>query len=323
MISTLIPPSRPGRSPISPRIRVRIRPQFSGHRYGSVAGGAQQQTRLDDAGAGEEALAQEALVSLGHTLAPQIGDQDREEHPTEAVQRTELLHPPDYECRDRRDQLQDPDDQEGRLRLPKFRELQDRHLLPLRRATTVSSYPRKTRINHYSYLRGVYQRNSTQGAKRTLAGPFHSSRMQAYLLPPLRPGSPGVPRCSSFEREGLPWFELPGSQPSGPLPTPWLHFLCSLSCPWCFLPLQDGESDSASQPMTLAPVIVTATFAKARPARVPPVKVMDPPMASPARMLPLNAEVVIVAAVLGAQNTLHGCPPPSMTTAKSVPVSAP
>src|SRR3990172_3990276 len=100
MISTLIPPSRPGRSPISPRIRVRIRPQFSGHRYGSVAGGAQQQTRLDDAGAGEEALAQEALVSLGHTLAPQIGDQDREEHPTEAVQRTELLHPPDYECRD-------------------------------------------------------------------------------------------------------------------------------------------------------------------------------------------------------------------------------
>src|SRR6202795_2024854 len=43
------------------------------------------------------------------------------------------------------------------------------------------------------------------------------------LLPPCRPGSPGVPPSSSLERPSLPWFELPGSQLSGPLPTPWLQ----------------------------------------------------------------------------------------------------
>jgi hypothetical protein len=38
------------------------------------------------------------------------------------------------------------------------------------------------------------------------------------LFDPLRPGLPGVPPSSSFDR--LWWFELPGSQPSGPFPTP-------------------------------------------------------------------------------------------------------
>src|SRR5437899_2564049 len=71
--------------------------------------------------------------------------------------------------------------------------------------------------------------------------------------------------------------------------------------------------------MTLAPVIVTATFAKARPARAPPVKVIDP---APARMFPLKAEVVMVTSAFGAQNTLHGCPPLAMTTEKPVPVRA-
>ena len=75
--------------------------------------------------------------------------------------------------------------------------------------------------------------------------------------------------------------------------------------------------------MTLAPVMVMATFAKARPARVLAVMVMEPPMGSPARMLPLNAEVVRVTAALGAQNTLQGTPPPAMTTEKLVAVSAP
>lgn len=40
------------------------------------------------------------------------------------------------------------------------------------------------------------------------------------MRPPLRPGFPGVPPRSSFDRLGSPWFELPGSQFSGPLPTP-------------------------------------------------------------------------------------------------------
>src|SRR5690349_5402746 len=80
---------------------------------------------------------------------------------------------------------------------------------------------------------------------------------------------------------------------------------------------------SAQQPATPTPVIVTATFAKARPASVPPVKVMEPAPASPVRMFPLSAEVVMVAAPLGAQNTLHARPPPAMATEKLVPVRAP
>jgi hypothetical protein len=64
-------------------------------------------------------------------------------------------------------------------------------------------------------------------------------------------------------------------------------------------------------------------FAKARPVRVPPVNVTEPTAVFPARIVPFSVDVVKVAALLGAQNTLHGCPPPAMTTEKLVPVSAP
>src|ERR1035437_8094879 len=73
--------------------------------------------------------------------------------------------------------------------------------------------------------------------------------------------------------------------------------------------------------MTLESVIVTATFAKARPARIVSVMVMDP-VAPPARMFPLTAEVEKVTPALGAQYTLHACPPPAMTTEKLVPARA-
>jgi hypothetical protein len=69
----------------------------------------------------------------------------------------------------------------------------------------------------------------------------------------------------------------------------------------------------------VVPVIVTAAFAKARPAKVPPVVVM----AAPARIFPWNTEVVNVAAALTCQNTLHAFPPLAMTTLKFFPVSAP
>jgi hypothetical protein len=72
--------------------------------------------------------------------------------------------------------------------------------------------------------------------------------------------------------------------------------------------------------MTLAPVIVTAALAKARPPWDPRVKVMAP---LPARMFPLNAESVMVVAPFDPQNTLHACPPPVMTTVLPVPVRAP
>src|SRR3990172_4768131 len=78
--------------------------------------------------------------------------------------------------------------------------------------------------------------------------------------------------------------------------------------------------------MTLGRVIVTATFARARPARVTSVKVIDPGSAAsagaPARMFPLNAEVVMVVPPPTHQNTLHGCPPLVMTTEKLVPERA-
>src|ERR1035437_5293415 len=111
-----------------------------------------------------------------------------------------------------------------------------------------------------------------------------------YLpLPPMRPGFPGVPPSSSFDRLGFPWFELPGSQPSGPLPTPWLHLLCDLPPP------------VALQLVTMTSVNVTAAFAKASPLKVVVVGVPARPvmvMAAPTRMVPCRPVVVIVAACL-------------------------
>ena len=63
----------------------------------------------------------------------------------------------------------------------------------------------------------------------------------------------------------------------------------------------------------VAPVIVTAVFAKARPTKLDdaPVKLM----AEPARTFPWKAvPSPIVAAVPVSQNTLHGRPPPAITT---------
>src|SRR5450830_1462470 len=102
----------------------------------------------------------------------------------------------------------------------------------------------------------VYTRQKEKGPSRVL---FHTSRLQAYLLlPPLRPGLPGTPPTSSFEfgakGNTVLWFELPGSQASGPLPTPWLHLLCDLPPPLVALQL-----------VTEKLVNVTAAFAKASP----------------------------------------------------------
>src|SRR3954463_2754806 len=132
-----------------------------------------------------------------------------------------------------------------------------------------------------------------------------------FLLPPLRPGLPGTPPCSSFERSGLPWLELPGSQPSGPLPTPWLHF--------CFAGGFTGPL--VSQPVTVVPVSVTAAFDSRSPFNVPRVTVM----AAPARTVPTNFESVMVTACATCQYTwLHASAlPPCATTEKLVPVNAP
>src|SRR4249920_2282191 len=100
----------------------------------------------------------------------------------------------------------------------------------------------------------VEPNGSAHQKKKDPRGSFSILREYPYLLPPLRPGSPGTPPSSSFEREGSPWFELPGSQPSGPLPTPWLHFACAVPPrlpPW--------------QPRKATSVNVTAALANARP----------------------------------------------------------
>src|SRR5688572_20169120 len=158
------------------------------------------------------------------------------------------------------------------------------------------------------------QRNAFNKKKRTLAGPFQCFDAEAYLLlPPLRPGLPGRPPSSSFDRKGLPWFELPGSQASGPLPTPWLHLLREVPPPRV-----------ASQPLTVTSVKVTAAFASTLPLKgvvlpARPVTVM----AAPARMVPWKRDVVMVAASATHQYTSHDCAPPAITTEKLVPVSAP
>src|SRR5579863_5916792 len=76
----------------------------------------------------------------------------------------------------------------------------------------------------------------------------------------------------------------------------------------------------------LAPVSVTAPFAKTRPIRLPPVMVTAPP-AAPARMFPWNSggsvEVDSVTAAPTAQNTLHGSAPLTVTTWNPLPVRAP
>jgi len=86
----------------------------------------------------------------------------------------------------------------------------------------------------------------------------------------------------------------------------WFHNQCIMVYWTSFM----AGNAAAWQPTMLVPVVVTAMFAKIRPVKAPPVKVIDPPTVSPARMLPLNVEVVMVAATLGTQYTLQGCPPP-------------
>ena len=101
---------------------------------------------------------------------------------------------------------------------------------------------------------------------------------------------------------------MPGSQPSGSFPTPWLHLPSSLPLPLL-----------ASQPLVVVPVIVTSACDQAFPWKVPRVRVM----AAPARMFPRKFESVMVTASATHHVTLHASPPPAMTTEKSVPVSAP
>ena len=61
----------------------------------------------------------------------------------------------------------------------------------------------------------------------------------------------------------------------------------------------------------LEPVIVTdSIFAKARPARLEPVKVIF----DPASTFPTKSVLLNVAAVPSRQYTLHACPPLAMTT---------
>src|SRR5512140_657767 len=78
----------------------------------------------------------------------------------------------------------------------------------------------------------------------------------------------------------------------------------------------------AVHPTRVPPVIVTAAFASALPLKVPVVPAVVV-MAPPAKRLPMNCEVVMVAAWDTHQVTLHGSAPPAVTTEKLVPVSAP
>src|SRR5688572_25642373 len=83
-----------------------------------------------------------------------------------------------------------------------------------------------------------------------------------------RPGLPGFPPVSSLD--GLWLFELPGSQPSGPLPTPWLHLVFT----WTTFPPAGAQARMVEFVNVTAPVgaeVVPAPPARAFPTKVPPV----------------------------------------------------
>src|ERR1700682_4138230 len=141
-------------------------------------------------------------------------------------------------------------------------------------------------------------------AERRRGLPSHPTRLNLtreagessrYLpLPPCRPGAPGTPPSSSLDRLGSPWFELPGSQPSGPLPTPWLQ--------WVRWPLPPPPVCPQVE-MVLVSIVTAPVSAMARPSRVAPVVMV---MLMFARMLPANAVVVpSVAELPTCQNTFN------------------
>src|SRR4029077_1242978 len=93
---------------------------------------------------------------------------------------------------------------------------------------------RRSRVSGYCSWNWMFPRLAGSSEGTRTDGPDSAppslilrDRNLTYWLAGLRPGFPGVPPRSSFD--GLWWFELPGSQTSGPLPTPWLHLPCSLS----------------------------------------------------------------------------------------------
>src|SRR5258708_40014801 len=90
----------------------------------------------------------------------------------------------------------------------------------------------------------------------------------------------------------------------------WFHNQCIMVY---WTSLMAGNA-AAWQPTMLVPVVVTATFAKTRPVKAPPVKAVDPPTVSPARMFPINGEVVMVAPTIGTQHALRGGAPPAIST---------
>ena len=87
------------------------------------------------------------LVLLGDALAAAAGDR-RGAHPQAPRSRPALLlRPPDHQRRCRGPQLTHPGDPSLRTRLPQPAELQDRHLVPLRRTAALPSNPRNSRMS--------------------------------------------------------------------------------------------------------------------------------------------------------------------------------
>jgi transposase len=89
----------------------------------------------------------QAVVLLGHPLAPPARHRRRLHDQAAPLRGAQLLlRRPHHQCRCRRAQLEDPDDQEDGLRIPEQGALQDGHLLPLRRPTALPCYPRESRM---------------------------------------------------------------------------------------------------------------------------------------------------------------------------------
>jgi hypothetical protein len=94
---------------------------------------------------GRQALAQ--MVLMGHPLPPTTRHRCGEDPQAPRGRPAGLLCPPDHQRRRGKPQLAYPGDPGLRPRLPQPKPLQDRHLLPLRRASAPPTDPRSSRMS--------------------------------------------------------------------------------------------------------------------------------------------------------------------------------
>ena len=130
------------------------RDKFEAERLASLLPPSPQQPEdvsgMGDARTGDEALGLQLprrcgepfplVVSLGNPQPPETDDRESEDAENPPEEHPHVSDPPDYKRSKRKPELEDPMGQVHRTRLPQPRQLQNRHLLPLRRPRPATSH---------------------------------------------------------------------------------------------------------------------------------------------------------------------------------------